>query len=568
MGIVVDNFAGGGGASTAMEQALGRHVDIAINHDADAIRMHKRNHPDTEHYCESVWDVEPVVACRGRAVDVAWFSPDCKHFSRAAGGKPKNKNIRALAWVVLKWAELPAWQRPRVIFLENVSEFLSWGPLTKKGKLNKRLRGTTFFKWRKQLHDLDYITDYKLLVASDYGAPTIRKRLFIVARCDGLPITWPAPTHGDPKKDRLGVCALKPWKPASSIIDWSVPCKSIFEREQPLAENTMKRIAAGLKKFVIDNPEPFIVKVNHKYDYFRGQSLDQPLQTITSKLGSALVVPVVDVQYGASTGRSADAPLGSITANGQGKQAIIAPVIAPFIDRQFGAATGDSDQNDITQPLGAVTAQGGGGKSALVTPYLEEFYRNSSGQSLEKPLNTVLSKEKHACILPRIEPTRTTAFIAQHNTGVVGRCADAPLSSITVRGTQQQVVTVDLDEEGRDPDQTDYSEAVSAFLIKYYGNEKSGCDLSGPLHSVTSKDRFGLVMVHGQPYRIVDICMRMLTPRELFNAQGFPPDYDIMEGELTKTAQVAKAGNAVSPPPAIALIRANAKAFITQREAA
>ncbi|PCI53861.1 MAG: hypothetical protein COB36_11520 [Alphaproteobacteria bacterium] len=583
MGIIVDNFAGGGGASTAMEEALGRNVDIAINHDADAIAMHKRNHPNTKHYCESVWDVDPAEACNGESVDVAWFSPDCKHFSRAAGGTPKNQKIRGLAWVVLKWAGLPEWQRPKIIYLENVSEFQTWQPITKRGEIDKRYaKGSTFRKWEKQLQALGYDTKYGILRADDFGAPTIRKRLFFVARCDGLPIVWPQATHGDPKKDPLGVLNLKPWKPASSIIDWSIPCKSIFERKKPLADNTLRRIAAGLKKFVIDNPEPFIVKVNHSGAGFRGQSLQKPLQTVTSKLGSMLVAPTIDAQYGESSGRDIQEPLGSVTAGGQGKQAVVVPII----DRQFGTATGDSNQNDITRPLGAVTAGGAGGKSALVAPYLEEFYTNSSGHSLEKPINTILSKEKHACVAPIIqhvahskakngcmpadEPMRTitatpkggslaltTAFIAQHNTGVVGRDADAPLSSVTATGSQQQPVTVMLGQ--------DHSEEVTAFLMKYYGNEKSGCDIEEPLHTVTSKDRFGLITVHGKQYRIVDICMRMLTGRELFNAMDFPPDYDIMEGELTKTAIVAKAGNAVCKAPAKALVRVNSEPYMAPK---
>ncbi len=555
MGIIVDNFAGGGGASTAMEQALGRHVDIAINHDKDAIAMHKANHPKTKHYCESVWDVDPSEACAGRSVDVAWFSPDCKHFSRAAGGKPKDQNIRGLAWVVLTWAKLPVWQRPKIIFLENVGEFKDWQPVTKKGAIDKRYaKGHTFREWENQLRALGYKTECQMLRADKYGAPTIRNRLFFVARCDGLPIVWPEPTHGDPNADGFGASNLKPWRAAHSIIDWSIPCPSIFERKKPLAENTMRRIAAGLKKFVIDNPEPFIIKVNHAYPQFRGQSLHDPLQTVTRKNGFALATPIIDAQFGASTGRDVQEPVGSITAGGQGKQAVVAPII----DRQFGTATGDTNQNDITRPLGAVTAGGAGGKNALIAPQIVVMgYGDKKGQnprlrSLHDPLHTITAGGKKAAI--------AAAFIAQHNTGVVGRDATAPLSSVTATGSQQQPVTVTFG--------ADHSEDVSAFLLKYYGNEKSGCDIEHPLHTVTSKDRFGLIMVKGQQYRIVDIGMRMLSSRELFNAQGFPPYYDIMDGELTKTAQVAKAGNAVSPPPAIALIRANSAPYMAGRLAA
>jgi len=273
-GIIVDNFAGGGGASTGIEMAIGKSVDIAINHDLAAIAMHKANHPTTEHYCESVWEVDPVKACKGRPVDLAWFSPDCKHFSKAKGGKPKDKNIRALAWVAVKWAKLI---KPRVIMLENVEEFKTWGPLSKDGTPDPKQKGKTFNLFIKTLEKLGYKVEHRELRACDYGAPTIRKRFFLVARCDGQKIVWPEPTHGDPERIEVRCGLMKPWRVAAEIIDWSIPCPSIFERNKPLAENTLKRIAKGIQKYVIDNPNPFIV-VNTTGHH--GSKINEPLRTI------------------------------------------------------------------------------------------------------------------------------------------------------------------------------------------------------------------------------------------------------------------------------------------------
>lgn len=265
--IIVDNFAGGGGASTGIEMATGYSVDIAINHDPDAIRMHMANHPSTKHYCESVWDVDPIKVCKGRPVGLAWFSPDCKHFSKAKGGKPKDKNIRGLAWVALRWAGKV---RPRVIMLENVEEFKTWGPLNRGHRPIKAKQGTTYKKFLSQLKDLGYEVETRELVAADYGAPTTRKRFFMIARCDGKKIVWPEPTHAPRDSIKVAAGEKEPYVSAADIIDWSIPCPSIFERKKPLAENTMRRIARGLQKYVFDNPEPFIIQVNHA-GTFRGQ---------------------------------------------------------------------------------------------------------------------------------------------------------------------------------------------------------------------------------------------------------------------------------------------------------
>ena len=283
--LIVDNFAGGGGASTGIELAIGRSVDIAINHDPAAIAMHKANHPTSKHYCESVWEVDPMEATAGDKVGLAWFSPDCKHFSKAKGGKPVEKKIRGLAWIVLKWAGKV---RPRVIILENVEEFQTWGPL-KKGRPIKNRKGETFRKWKEQLESLGYVVDHRELKACDYGAPTIRKRFFLIARCDGKKIVWPEPTHGNPNSLEVQAGLLKPWKTAADIIDWEIPCKSIFERKKPLAENTLKRIAKGLEKFVFNNPEPFIVSIGQTgFSKDRSRSIHDPLNTIVSKAEACL----------------------------------------------------------------------------------------------------------------------------------------------------------------------------------------------------------------------------------------------------------------------------------------
>lgn len=557
--LAVDNFAGGGGASTGIEAALGRPVDIAINHDIDAVRMHETNHPHTHHYCESVWEVDPVKVTNGRPVGVAWFSPDCKHFSKAKGGRPVQKEIRGLAWVMVRWGMTV---KPRIMPLENVEEFTTWGPL-KDGRPCPDLKGQTFegFKlalstglsprhpaWREAVLALDiefnikeklklfrglgYKIEHRELVAADYGAPTTRKRLFLVARCDGQPIRWPEPTHGKPDSKGVKSGKLKPWRTAAEIIDWSIPCPSIFDRKRPLAENTLKRIAKGIQKFVIDNKEPFIVTCNHSGNGFRGQGLADPFKTVTASrdahgLVDATLAPFITEHANASNQRNmaANEPVRTLCAGVKGGHFA---VVAPIIERQFG----NSECNAADAPLGTVTA-GGGGKAA-------------------------------ACM----------AFMAKHNGGATGHEMSEPLHTITGRGTQLQVATSHLikmrnnctgsDQLSPVPTITaggQHLGEVRAFLLKYYGNEKDGCNLNDPLHTVPTKDRFGIVMVHGEPYQIVDIGMRMLQPHELFAAQGFPDDYiidhDHTGKKFTKTAQVARCGNSVCPPIAEALIRAN-----------
>lgn len=489
--LIIDNFAGGGGASTGIELAVGRSVDIAINHDPAAILMHKTNHPKTKHYCESVWEVDPVEATEEKPVALVWFSPDCKHFSKAKGKKPVDKNIRGLAWVAVKWAKLV---KPRVIMLENVEEFKTWGPL-KGDRPDPTKKGQTFDLFLKALQRLGYKVDYRELRACDYGAPTIRKRFFMVARCDGKPIRWPEPTHGDPEQIEVRCGILKPWRTAGEVIDWSIPCPSIFDRKKPLAENTLKRIARGIDKFVINNPKPFIVQIGQngfcKDD--RSYSLEQPLTTIVTKAEHCLVTPFLtsyhsETQPGEVRGLSPDNPLHTLdTSNRFG-------LIATFLAKHYGGNYKGAGA-DLNVPLPTVTTID---HNALVTAFISQQFKSSIGHTMDKPLGTITTVNK--------------------------------------------------------------ANLVTAFLLKYYGAD-IGQELNEPLHTVTTKDRFGLVTFEGQEYRIIDIGMRMLQPHELFKAQGFPDNY-IIDHDYTgksypKTQQVARCGNAVPPPFAEHLVKAN-----------
>lgn len=460
--LIIDNFAGGGGASTGIEMALGRSIDIAINHDPEAIAMHTINHPHTKHFCESVWDINPREITQGKRVKLAWFSPDCKHFSKAKGAKPVNKNIRGLAWVAVRYA---ATVKPDVIMLENVEEFTSWGRIGSDGKPCPKSKGETFKSFVNALIKQGYKVDWKELRACDYGTPTIRKRLFLIARRDGLPIIWPEPTHGDPKSEQVKKGFLKPYRTADEIIDWSIPCPSIFERSKPLADATMKRIAKGIMKFVVNAGNPFIVGIGG------GEYSRKPT--------------------------SIARPLGTITASGNNKY-----LVMPFLTEHANAS---SQRNMATnEPLRTICAQVKGGHFALVAPILIQYYGAKSdsevrAQSLITPLKTQTTANRHAL--------------------------------------------------------------VSAFLVSYYGNSKEPLSTNEPLHTVTTKDRFGLVTIHGQDYQIVDIGMRMLEPKELYAAQGFPSNYifdHTAEGKkLTKVAQVRMCGNSVCPPVAAALVKAN-----------
>ena len=538
--LIVDNFAGGGGASTGIELATGYSVDIAINHDPEAIKMHKANHPNTKHYCENVWAVDPVKACKGHPVALAWFSPDCKHFSKAKGGKPKDKNIRGLAWVACRWAGLV---RPKVIMLENVEEFKTWGPLGRRHHPIKAKQGKTFEKFVKQLTDLGYEVQFRELTAADYGAPTMRKRFFMIARCDGKPIVWPKPTHAPADSEKVKAGLLEPYVGAYTQIDFSRPCPSIFDTTEeikekygiravrPLAPKTMNRIARGLKKFVIDNAEPFIVQVNHsgaRSDYCN--SMNEPLRVITSKHGFGIVDVKIAPYMGTNTtnhpGGSCKDPLHTITTGNQ--QCLISPTLIQYHSE---TAQGEARGQSIEDPLLTVD---GSNRYGLVTSFLHKYYDGGytgAGESMKNPLPTVTAWDHNSIV---------TANLIQMNNHCDGRDIRQPLPTITAG-------------DGH------FGE-VRAFLIKYYG-QGTGQDLKEPLDTVPTHDRFGLVTIHGVDYQIVDIGLRMLEPRELYGCQGFPDDY-IIDHDYTgkaypRSEQVRRCGNAVCPPIPAALVRAN-----------
>ncbi|PZM62588.1 DNA cytosine methyltransferase [Paenibacillus dendritiformis] len=565
--IIVDNFAGGGGASTGIELATGRSVDIAINHDPAAIAMHIANHPETEHYCESVWDVDPRKATRGRPVGLAWFSPDCKHFSKAKGGKPVEKNIRGLAWVAVRWA---ATVRPRVIILENVEEFKTWGPLTEDGQPDISQKGRTFRSFVNALRRHGYKVEWRELRACDYGAPTIRKRLFLIARCDGRPIVWPEPTHGDPESPEVKSGKLLPWRTAAEIIDWSIPCPSIFTRKKPLAENTLRRIARGIERFVINNPTPFIVRVNHSgSNHHYCDSIEEPFKTVTSKNGWGLVTPYIARigQTGFGGDRlqyEAEKPLTTVTTKAE--HLLVSPTL---IEIGYGEGPGQAPRvPGLQKPLGTVVA--GGRKHAVVAAFMAKHYGGGytgPGNGADEPLSTVTTVDHNALV---------TAHIARHFGQSVGSMADEPVGTVTAGGGgKSALVTSHLIKlRGTCQDGQPITEPmptitagglhvgeVRSFLLKYYGSADNGQQLDETLHTVTTKDRFGLVTIAGVDYQIVDIGMRMLEPHELFAAQGFPPDYiidrDHQGQKYSKAAQVARCGNAVPPPFAEALVRAN-----------
>ena len=644
--IIVDNFAGGGGASTGIEMATGRSVDIAINHDVNAVAMHTTNHPETLHYCESVFDVNPIVATAGRPVGLAWFSPDCRHFSKAKGSKPVEKEIRGLAWIVIRWALAV---RPRVMMPENVEEFKTWGPLLAAEMRPDPARvGETFEAFcgmlsggvpaghpalaecceflgiaadgeqaQQLVAGLGYSVDHRELRACDFGAPTIRKRFFMVMRCDGVPVSWPEPTHGDPKSSAVQNGKLKAWRTAAECIDWSLDCPSIFDRKRPLAENTLKRIARGIQRFVIDSASPFIVKCNHtttkgKYDCFRGQALGEPLQTITKTHGYAIAVPHLTKFRTGATGQDVTEPVPTVTAGtskrpgGNGHaiglvEAALTPflagsggseyqakprplnkpahtilkasracVVAPVIARQFGASIG----HRADEPSTTITA-GGGGKSQLITPTLIQMgYGERPGQEprvpgLHKPLGTVVAGGgKFGLVAANLvkhfggnysgpgaamdAPAHTVTTTDHH--GLVtshlvmlrgtcrdGRIVDAPAPGLTAGGLHVGSVETHLAVDDYDRQRAD---EVLAFLREYCGDDSDG-----------------LVTIDGVVYRIVDIGMRMLQPHELYRAQGFPEwyiiDRDYRGVKYAKDKQVARCGNAVPPPFAEALVRAN-----------
>ena len=572
--LIVDNFAGGGGASTGIEMATGYSVDIAINHDPEAIKMHKANHPNTKHYCENVWSVDPVKACNGHPVGLAWFSPDCKHFSKAKGGKPKDKNIRGLAWVALRWAGLV---RPRVIMLENVEEFKTWGPLNRGHHPIKAKQGKTFEKFVQQLNDLGYTVEFKELIAADYGAPTMRKRFFMISRCDGKPIVWPEPTHGPADSEAVKVGLLKPYVGAYTQIDFSRPCPSIFDTSEeikekygiravrPLAQKTMDRIARGFKKFILDNPEPFIIQCNHGGER-RPNDIREPMPTITGKHGYGIVEPyMVQIgQTGFTKDRSKDVREPLTTIVSKNEHCLIEPMLAPYM----GTNTTNHPGGNCRDPIHTITT---GNQQCLISPTLIQYHSETAkdevrGQLIEEPIMTVDSSNRYGLV---------TSFLHKYYDGGykgAGESMEKPLPTVTA-WDHNSVVTANLIQmnnhcdgrDMRDPIPTitagdGHFGEVRAFLVKYYG-QGTGQDLKEPLDTIPTHDRFGLVTIKGVDYQIVDIGLRMLEPRELYGCQGFPDDYIIDHDYTGKTyprsEQVRRCGNAVCPPIPAALVRAN-----------
>lgn len=578
--LIVDCFAGGGGASEGIFLATGRHPDIAINHDAAAVAMHRMNHPETRHFNANINRVDPMEATGGRPVGLAWFSPDCKHHSKAKGGKPVKRSIRDLAWVVVLWAKRV---RPRIIMLENVEEFRDWGPLVERAPGEfypcPDRKGETFNRWVGELRRLGYRVEWRELRACDYGAPTIRKRLFLIARRDGEKIIWPAPSHGKPGDPDVIAGKKQPWRTAAEIIDWSRPCHSIFlTREEgrmagvnrPLADNTMARIAKGVKRYVLDAAKPFIVPITHTTDT-RTHAIDDPLRTITTAKGGehAIVSPsIVGVggRMGQSAPRGVEAPFQTITAKAD--SVLVAPHVMTMRNAQ-------KPFNGADEPTHTITS--GGASLNLVAPYLVPRYGERPGQeprarSVEDPSPAVVPTGNGASLV--------AAFMAQHNYLEPGHAATEPVSTIVSKGSTQAVVSagmINMKGSARQSVEieaplrticasTVHAAEVRAFVTKYYG-PNVGHPADEPLHTATVKPRFGLVTVdiEGEPYAIVDIGMRMLTPRELFRAQGFGDHYIIDRGRdesgaeirLTGTVQVAKCGNSVSPPMARALAAAN-----------
>lgn len=617
--LIVDNFAGGGGASTGLERAFGRPVDVAINHDSEALAMHAANHPHTAHYCESVFDVDPIAITGNQPVALVWLSPDCKHFSKAKGGKPVSKKIRGLAWIALRWA---AKVKPRVIMLENVEEFQTWGPLAADGKPCPKNRGRTFRSFVNALKRQGYTVEHRELRACDYGAPTIRKRLFLVARRDHLPIVWPTPTHGDPKSAAVRAGKLLPWRTAADCIDWSLPCPSIFERSKPLKDATLRRVAKGIMKFVVDSPNPFIVKFQENST---GQTLDEPLHTVMAGAPRfGLISPTLMhvTHHGGDRTASVDAPLATVTGAHRGEQALVTAHITKFRANSVGSAAdaplhtvtaggdcarpagaahamgivaatlvkqnfGETPCQDVATPLHTITTQGN--KFGVVSATLiQTGYGEREGQEprvpgLDKPLGTaVAGGVKHAVV---------SAFLAKHYGGVVGTGVDVPTGTITT-SDHHSVVTAQLvgcggragqsrPRDASEPLATVTSKAdtsvVTSHLVKLRNNQ-FGQDVREPMPTLTAggghvgevrallqkyhgPDALGVVMIGGEQYAIVDIGMRMLQPHELKLAQGFPASYvinPVVNGKpLSKSSQVRMIGNSVCPDVATALIRAN-----------
>ena len=528
--LIVDNFAGGGGASTGIELAVGRPIDIAINHDPDAIAMHSVNHPHTQHYCESVWDVNPAEICGGQPVGLMWLSPDCKHFSRAKGGKPVSKNVRGLAWIALRWA---ATVRPRVIILENVPEFVTWGRLGRDGKPDKRYAGETFRSFVHQLRQKGYEVDWRELKACDYGAPTIRKRFFLIARCDGKSIVFPKPTHGTGK-------GLLPYRTAAECIDWSIPCKSIFGREKPLAENTLRRIARGLDKFTLKAGKPFIAKF---YGGVVGSAISEPLGTVTAIDHNALVAPQIAPYIMANNtnnvGAAANEPLPTITT-GNRNYYTAASLIQYHSEQRSSEVRGQA----LDKPVMTVDASP---RYGLTAAHIVKYYsRENHGSAVNSPLHTVTTKDRNALIESHL-------CVLRNNQDC--KPLDEPVPTLCTSGGHVAEIRTTIVKYSPAGQYGNWVE-VRALLNNYCGYS-------------LADDEILLLEINGDQYFISDIGMRMLEPRELYRAQGFPEDYiinfDVNGKQYSRSAQVARCGNAVPPPFAEALVRANLPEMCAQR---
>ena len=612
--IIVDNFAGGGGASTGIEIATGRLVALAVNHDPAAILMHRTNHPNTEHFQASVWDIDPKAVCRGRPVGLAWFSPDCKHFSKAKGAALVDRKIRGLAWITLRWA---ATVRPRVIILENVEEFQTWGPV-RKGKPVKRLAGTTFRKFIDQLTELGYTVEYRELIAADYGAPTSRKRFYLVARCDGKPIVWPKPTHS-----KTGADGLPKWRSAAEIIDWSLPCPSVFASKaeimeryglkavRPLAKNTMRRVIRGVDKFTIRSGKPFIVPTG--YGERKGQAprvhdMDAPVPTVVGtgkeNLCRPLLAPVTVTNTSNSVGGTVGAPVHTVTT--AGNQMLVTPSLV-----SIGQTGGGDRIRDLREPVPTTVSKQ---EACLVSPSLIQYHTEQTehvrASGLGTPINTVDASNRYGLTCANLveyytggrpldvqDPLHTVtshdreavvaAHIAKYYGGVVGEKVGEPLPTVTAIDHNAvcaaHVVKFKGDNVGTPPAEPLQTVTASAgkeracsggtFAVcrAHLAKIRSGDDLGhwpeirALLNEfcgyTLAEDEVLLLEIGGALYYIADIGLRMLSPRELYNAMGFPSDYiidrDYLGNEYKKSAQVARCGNAVCPPVASALVRAN-----------
>lgn len=572
--IYIDEFAGGGGASTGIEMATGRPIDIAINHDESAIMMHRRNHPFTRHYREDVWAVDPMTATQGRPVRLIWFSPDCKHFSKAKGAALVDKKIRGLAWVVLRWA---AAVKPDVIMLENVEEFTTWGPV-RKGRPIKKKAGETYRKWYRQLSDLGYKIDTRVLCAADYGAPTIRKRFCLIARCDGEPIAWPERTHAPRESGEVKSGRCKPWRSAAEIIDFSLPTYSIFESKEaikekygvrvqrPLKPNTLRRIAKGTDNFVIKSAEPFIIECNHSND--RVHALESPLNTVTSKYTGGVVVPKMVPYIVSNNGNNAPHaihdPVPTITTGN--RNLLLSPTLIQYHTEQsdkevrgqglrdplrtvdgsnrYGLAavhltqyfSGERHYHSVEDPLATITTME---REGVVSAYLSEWYGNPrDGISLNEPVQTITAKDREAL---------TAVHLAHFKGKDKGQSIRDPLLTVTARDGQFAEIRATVVKWDGQADLGYWSE------VRKLLNEYCGYNLAD--------DEVLLLNIRGAWYFISDIGLRMLTPRELYNAQGFPADYiidrDCYGNKISRSAQVARCGNSVCPPMAEAMVRAN-----------